>query len=165
MAILNAFNALFLSGLRRPIRVGDVIAEAGIGRSTFYEHFSGAEHVHMAAMARPFAILADAAAGHGNPAATERILAHLWENRQRARNMFAGRTGEQAQRLLAGLVEERLEAPLAMPNRLAAQHLAGAAFAPLRGWLLGEAACTTEALAGSLCRSGTALRTALRPAS
>jgi AcrR family transcriptional regulator len=161
IAIVHAFNTLILGGRRR-IRVGDVIAEAGVGRSTFYDHFSSAEQLHMAALAQPFAILADAAAGRGDPRATQRLLTHFWENRRLARDTFVGRPGDHAQRLLAQLVEERLEGPLAIPSRLAAQQLATAALAPVRGWLLGEASCPADRLAGSLCRSGAALLATLR---
>lgn len=160
-AIVHAFNALVLGGRRR-IRVGDVIAEAGLGRSTFYDHFSSAEQLHMAALAQPFVILADAAAGRGDPRSTERLLAHFWENRRVARDTFTGRAGDQAQRLLSRLVEERLEGPLLVPPRLAAQQLAAAALAPVRGWLLGEASASAHMLAGNLCRSGAALLATLR---
>lgn len=160
-AIIDAFNTLFLERRRR-IRVGDVVAEAGVGRSTFYDHFSGAEALHMAALARPFAILADAAAGRGDKAAAAWLLAHFWENRRRARYTLEGRTGEKSARLLARLVEERLEPPLALPPRLAARQLAAAALAPVRAWLLGEAPSSVDALAETLCRSGVALTAALR---
>lgn len=161
-AILDAFNALFLERRQRRIRVGDVVAQAGVGRSTFYEHFSGAEQLHMAALGKPFAILADAAAGQGDAEAIARLLAHFWENRQRARESLTGRTGDHALRLLASFVEERLPEPLALPPRLAAQQLAAATLAPLRLWLLGEAPSTPDRLAETLCRSGTALAAALR---
>ena len=160
-AIVRAFNALVL-GRRRQIRVRDIVAEAGVGRSTFYEHFSSAEQLHMAALARPFGLLADAAVGHGDPGATAHLLAHFWENRQRARETLGGRTGEQALRLLSNLVEERLEGPLALPPLLAAQQLAAAALVPVRAWLLGEAPATPEALGQTLCRTGAALAAALR---
>jgi AcrR family transcriptional regulator len=160
--ILDAFNALFLGRRQRRIRVGDVVAEAGLGRSTFYEHFSGAEQLHMAALSRPFAILADAAVGQGDAEATGRLLAHFWENRQRARDSLTGRTGDHALRLLASLVEERLPEPLAMAPRLASQQLAAATLAPLRLWLLGEGSSTPDKLAEILCCSGAALVNALR---
>jgi AcrR family transcriptional regulator len=161
-ALVDAFSTLVLERRQRRIGVRDVVAEAGVGRSTFYEHFSGAEAVHMAALAQPFALLADAAVGRGDQAATAGLLAHFWENRQRARDTLTGRAGEQALRLLSDLVEKRLEEPLPLPSRLAAQQLAAAALAPVRAWLLGEAASTPEALAGTLCRSGAALAAALR---
>jgi AcrR family transcriptional regulator len=164
-AIVDAFGRIFFERRQRRIRVADVAAEAGIGRSTFYDHFSGAEQVHLAALARPFGILADAAAGRGDAARLERLLAHFWENRQRARDSFGGRSGEQAQRLLAELVERRLEGGLAVPAALAAQQLAAAALAPVRAWLAGRASATPAALAESLCRSGAALAASLRPES
>ena len=163
-AIVDAFSALVLERRQRRIGVRDVAAQAGVGRSTFYEHFSGADAVHMAALARPFALLADAAAGRGDPAATAALLAHFWENRQRARDTLTGRAGEQALRLLTGLVEERLGETPELPPRLAAEQLAAAALAPVRAWLLGEAPAAPEVLAEALCRSGAALAAALRGA-
>ncbi|MEA2990848.1 MAG: hypothetical protein QOG83_3559, partial [Alphaproteobacteria bacterium] len=50
---------------------------------------------------------------------------------------------------------------MAIPLRLAALQLADAALAPLRGWVIAEASCTPEALAGALCRCGRAMRAAL----
>ena len=161
-AIVDAFNSLVLERRQRRIGVRDVISQAGVGRSTFYDHFPDAEALHMAALAKPFALLADAAVGRGDLAQTSWLLAHFWENRHRARDTLNGRTGEQAARLLTGLVEERLDGTLKLPRRLAAQQLAAAALAPVRAWLLGEASSTPEALAETLCRSGAALAAALR---
>ena len=161
-AIVEAFNDLVLKRRQRRIGVRDVVAEAAVGRSTFYDHFPSAEALHMAALAGPFAMLADAAAGRGDPMQLERLLAHFWEYRQRARDTLGGRAGEQASRLLAELVEERLEEGLSIQQRLAAQQLAAASLAPVRAWLLGEASSTPQLLAETLCRSGAALVAALR---
>jgi AcrR family transcriptional regulator len=161
-AIIDAFTTLFLERRQRRIRVGDVAAESGLARSTVYDHFAGAEQLQLAALARPFAMLADVAAGRGDRYATEWLLAHFWSNRQRARDVLTGRPGEQALRLLAGLVEERLPPPLLLPPHMAAQLLAAAALVPVRAWLLGEAPSTPDVLAEALCRSGAALAEALR---
>jgi AcrR family transcriptional regulator len=161
-AIVEAFNRIFLDPRRRRIGVADVVAEARIGRSTFYDHFGGAGQVQLAALAAPFAMLANAAAGKGEQAATERLLLHFWENRARARATLTGRAGEQALRLLASQVEARLEGELRLPAELAAQQLAAAALLPLRSWLLGEAPAAAATLADTLCRSGIALAAALR---
>lgn len=161
-ALIGAFDHLVLSGRRQRIRVADIVAQAKIGRSTFYEHYKGADDIHIAALARPFAILADAAAGNGDETALEALLSHFWENRQRARESFMGRMQDKVSRQLAAMVEERLEeAQLAIPTRLAALQLAEAALAPIRGWVTAEAPCTAEALAVAICRSGAALRAAL----
>lgn len=163
-ALLEAFDHLLLSARRRKIRVADIVERANVGRSTFYEHYRGADDIHMAALARPFARLADAAAGRGDPAALTALLVHFWENRQRARETFMDRTGDQAARLLATMVEDRLredEAGLAIPLPLAALQLAEAALAPIRGWVTAQAPCTAEALAGAICDCGRAMREAL----
>jgi hypothetical protein len=113
-------------------------------------------------MTRPFALLADAAAGSGDEARLTGLLRHFWENRQLARASFMGRMHDKVTRLLAGMIEQRLEgAALAIPPRLAAMQLAEAALAPIRSWVTAEAPCTAEALAGALCRAGRGLRTAL----
>src|SRR3954470_20170633 len=89
-ALVEAFNRLALSH-RKNIRVADIVALANVGRSTFYEHYKSAEDIHLQAMARPFAILADAAAGCGDEARLTSLMQHFWENRQLARTSLMGR--------------------------------------------------------------------------
>ncbi len=164
-ALVDAFGHLVQHPRKGPIRVADIVAQARVGRSTFYDHYSSAEEISLDALSRPFAALADAAAGQGDPAALTGLLAHFWENRQRAREMFAGgRMREKAARLLAEMVAERLEQAdvrPAIPLPLAALQLAEAALAPVLAWMRGEAPATPEALARSLCRSVAALAAAL----
>lgn len=161
-SLIAAFNHIFLTGRGGAIRVDELAAEAAVGRSTLYEHFSGADGLHLEALKRPLACLADAAAGRGDRAALERLLVHFWENRQRGRETFGGRLAERVARLLAELVEERLgDAPLCLPRRLAARMLADAALAPLLPWLRGEAPASPAQLARAICRAGVSLRAAL----
>lgn len=164
-ALVEAFGHLVQHRRRGRIRVAEIVAQARVGRSTFYEYYSGTEEISLDALSRPFAMLADAAAGRGDPAALTGLLAHFWENRQRAREMFAsGRMREKAARLLASMVAERLgqaDVQPAIPLPLASLQLAEAALAPVLAWMRGEAPATPEALARSLCRSGIALRDSL----
>jgi AcrR family transcriptional regulator len=161
--LLGAFNHLFLDRRRRRIRAADLIAEAGVGRSTFYEHYSSPDEVLLEALRRPFAALADTAAGRGDTARTLWVVEHFWENRARARALFDdARMRDRVSRLLAEMVAERLEgADLIVPPTLAAAQLAEAVLAPLRAWLRGEAPAKAGVMAGSLCRTGAALRAAL----
>lgn len=168
-AVLGAFNQLFLGRRTRRIRAADLIAEAGVGRSTFYDHYSSADEVLLEALRQPFATLADAAAGQGDPASTRWLVAHFWENRQRGRELFDNpQMRERISRLLTAMIAERLaNTSLALPTELAATQLAEAALAPLRAWTRGEAPAKPEAMAESLVRTGKALREALaisRPA-
>ena len=161
-ALIGAFNSLFLSRRRGRVRVAEIVAEAEVGRSTFYEHYSGADEIHLEALKRPFAALADAAAGRGDVRAVEHFLAHFWENRQRARETLSGRFGERAARLLADMVEERLEgAAFNLPPRLTARMLGDAALAPLRPWLSAEASTSLSELSAAIVASGERLRQAL----
>lgn len=161
-ALIGAFNRLFLGRRRGRVRVAEIVAAAEVGRSTFYEHYSGADEIHLEAFKRPLAALADAAAGCGDEGALKHVLAHFWENRKRARESLSGRFGERVARLLADMVEERLgTAALSLPPRLAARTLAEAALAPLRPWLSGEAAADPAQLAVAIRIVGERLRAAL----
>src|SRR3954471_1996753 len=158
-ALVEAFNRLALSH-RKNIRVADIVALANVGRSTFYEHYRSAEDIHLQAMQRPFALLADAAAGIGDEGRMTGQLEHFWENRQLGRASLMGRMHDKATRLLASMIEERLrdeEERLAIPLRLASLQLAEAALAPIRFWVTGEAPCAADALAGAICRCGRAM--------
>lgn len=165
-ALLDAFNHLFLARRRRRISAADLIAEAGVGRSTFYDHYSSADELLLDALRHPFAHLADTAAGQGDAAATLWLTEHFWENRQRARDLFDNqRMRDRVSRLLAEMIVERLaDAPLILPDELASVQLAEAALAPLRAWTRGEASASPAAMADTLIRTGAALRAALASA-
>ena len=162
-AVIEAFNRLVLRR-ERDIRVQDIVEEADIGRSTFYEHYANADDVHMQALSRPLAILADALTEDGAHEKLPKFLAHFWDNRQRARQTFCGAEREKVSRLLAEMVEKRLEAAeaaTAMPRPFAAAQLAELGLAPIRGWLMAEAPMTVDALADAILRSAEGLRAAI----
>lgn len=164
-ALVEAFNHLVLDRQRggKAIKVADIIAEAAVGRSTFYDHFRDTDELHMDALSVPFRPLADAAAGSGREEALAHILAHFWEHRAQARRTFSGRTGERAERLLASMVEQRLDGlELSLPARLAATMLARSALAAVKSWLSGEAWCEPAILARGLRQAGIAGVAALR---
>ena len=98
--LIEAFNHLVLARRQKRIRVSDIVAEANVGRSTFYEHYKSADDLYMAALSRPMEALADAAAGAGDPERLRNLLAHFWENRQRARESFGDRAYAKVARLL-----------------------------------------------------------------
>ena len=152
-AVIAAFNSLVL-GRRGPIRAADIIAHAKAGRSTFYDNFASAEEVHLEALARPYAVLADVAAGGGCERQLTGLLEHLWENRRRARETFDDlRLHERALRMLAGLTADRLTeraSEFTLPLPLVAALAAQAAHAPIRGWIEGLACCKADALAHAI---------------
>lgn len=154
-AVVNAFNHLFRHRPPGKIRVADIVEQANVGRSTFYDHFASAEDVQLEALSRPFAILADAASGLDDPARLTPLLIHFWDNRQHVRETFdRGRMQERTSRLLADMIEERLRQSgtvFVIPLRLAALQLAEAALAPIRGWMTGAAPRAPDVLAMGIC--------------
>lgn len=167
-ALLGAFNHLLLHDRRRQrdIKVGEIVDRANVGRSTFYEHFSGADAIFLEAARHPFGQLADALTGVTGPEALVGLLDHFWENRALARDAL-GRLDVPITRMVAEMVEERLAAQgmaAAIPLRLAARQLAESGLAPVRGWVSAEAPCTSAALAAAIHRGAAALRAALTEA-
>lgn len=160
LRLIDAYNQLVFDKTPETIRVRDIVERAGVGRSTFYEHFSSAEALHMRALSRPMSSLADVAAGIGPVENLERLLGHFWQNRARARETLAGKSRERVTRTLAELLDQRVELSPngAIPRRMTIAQLAEAMLAPMRLWILGEAAVTPAQLAAALERTATALR-------
>jgi AcrR family transcriptional regulator len=154
-AIFDAFIGLIFARRYAAIRTADVIEAAGIGRSTFYEHFRSKDEVLVAVIDPIFAPLADAAAGRGRAAALEVVLVHLWDQRAFGRVLFEPPLLAKLQRKLAGMIEARLapdvDPDLASP-RLVAAGAAAAQLAMLRLWLAGEVSCPPRVLARELMR-------------
>lgn len=107
-ALIEAFNTLVTSRRYEDIKVSDIIEAADVGRSTFYEHYSGREAIHRDALAAPMSILADAACGRGDAARLTSLLEHFWDNRALARSTLSGPQGKGAVRLLADQITDRL---------------------------------------------------------
>jgi AcrR family transcriptional regulator len=80
-AILNAFVGLALERRYDAIRTTDLIAAAGVGRSTFYEHFRSKDDVLVAAMDPILLPLAGAVTGRASPAYLRSALDHVWQQR------------------------------------------------------------------------------------
>ena len=91
-ALLRAFNRLFLEHGYEAITPARIAAEAGVGRSTFYEHHAGKEALLRHSVTPLLQPLADAAVGRDAPFLTG-ALGHFWENRRLAARLLAGRPG------------------------------------------------------------------------
>lgn len=150
-AILGALTQLMFTRRYGAIRTADLIETAGVGRSTFYDHFRSRDEVLVALVDPLFAPLADAAAGRGDVFAVEAVLNHLWEQRAVARHLFEPPLGPRLSRKLADMIAERVEAKaLAVPPTLAATGAAAGTLAVLRAWLTGETPCLASDLAWHL---------------
>lgn len=151
-AVFDAFARLVFSRRYGAIRTTDLIEEAGVGRSTFYEHFRNKDDVMVWAIDPIFAPLAEAAAGQASLPRLRFVLDHLWERRALARVMFEPPLAAKLQRKLAGMIEARLGDGQdgELPSAMAAAASAASQLALLRVWLGGEAPCAQTVLAQRL---------------
>ena len=145
-AILAAFRQLALERRYDGIRVTDLIAGAGIGRATFYEHFRGKDDVLLAAMERLLQPMARAATGRPVEAHLRVTLEHVWQQRAVGRIVLDSSAGKKLQRRLADMIAAGLDdGPVPASMRGAA--IAAALLAMLRMWLGGGASCPAAVLA------------------
>ena len=146
-SISDAFVRLMFSRRYDTIRTADVIAEAGVGRSTFYEHFRNKDEVLVAVIDPLFIPLADAAAGHGDVYRVQAMLEHLWEQRSLGRMLFAPALLDKLQRKLAAMIVARLGEGDGAVSALIAAGAAAGQLAILRQWMTGEVPCPAADLA------------------
>lgn len=163
-ALVAAFLRLVLRQRYAAITVDRLVADAGVARSTFYEHFRGKDELLAASLHAPFRPLADAIDPDASPAALESILRHFWDNRALAPGVFAGATGRRASAVLATMVEERLRGggPLAVAPRLLALQVASMQLAAIMAWLEGRVPGDARELALAIARASAGAVAALR---
>ena len=167
-ALLEAFFTLAMERRYEDIQVNDIIDRAGVGRSTFYEHFSGKNALLVTSLNGPFGTLADATQETGDVRKLTALLMHFRANRALARSILTGPLRPRTLGVLTRLIERRLTThrgrrgrSLMVPARLAAVQLAEGLMAPISAWINGESNCPAEVLALALHRTSTAIITAL----
>lgn len=148
MAVFNALIGLIFTRRYDSIRTAHLIEAAGVGRSTFYEHFRNKDDVLVSVIDPIFIPLAAAATGRVSHFAVKTMLDHVWEQRALARVLFEPPLLIKLQRKLAGMIEVRLPpAPDDTPPSLVAMGAAAGQLAMLRMWLVGEVSCSADLLA------------------
>lgn len=168
-ALLAAFFGLVLERRYGEFNVGDIVARANVGRSTFYEHFASKNAMLASSLEHPFAALADTVLVVDNTARLVSLLQHFHENRDVCRTLLASSMRQKVGAVLVRMVEQRLADErlvfphtLLIPARLAAVQLAESLLAPIAAWLAGAAACPPELLARALRRTAVGMVDAVR---
>jgi AcrR family transcriptional regulator len=161
-ALLTAFVQLIFRDGFESLTVQAIVSEAGISRSTFYEHFSCKDDILRASMGHLFAVVADCIIEERPPLALTKVMAHFWENRRLADRTFSGSARVILARSLSEMIEARLHTsnggrPLLLPYRLAAIQIAEAQFALIENWLRGRAFADAETVATALHHSSRVL--------
>ena len=163
-ALIGAFIGLMLEGRRYDrITIADLIVRAGVGRSTFYEHYRNKDEILVETIRIPFEALAAAFDAGAGVSPLRDVLSHFQENRVHAKVIFAGAARRKVTRVLASMIEDRLRvraqsngiAPSASFG-IAALAFAEGQLAAIMAWLDGEIAGDAERLATALHRIGQA---------
>ncbi len=145
-SLLDAFVGLILGRRYETIRVTDLVAAAGVGRATFYEHFRSKDDILLSAMEPVLLALATAASGRAARSYVRSTISHLWERRSLGRTILNSATGPIVQRRLAAMILTHIAraAPADIAPSIRATGIAAAQLSMLRSWLIGEASCTAE---------------------
>lgn len=157
-AIRSAFFGMVLERRYYEIKIDDIIEQAGIARSTFYEHFKSKDELLADSLEGPFARLANLVDGSGTKQALVDILEHFWENRGMARGIFTGAIRKKVAATLAGMIQKKLAKQITdkkLPLPLISIQLSEMMLTPIAAWLLGQGTCSAEVLADVLERSVT----------
>lgn len=128
------------------------MAAAGIGRTTFYDHFQIKNAAALSALEPLLVALGSAASGRAAPSHIEAMAAHCWERRALLRSLFDSTAARAIQRRLSDIVAGRLAAKgLHGPvPALQAEGIAAAQLAMLRSWVRGEVHCKAGEMAARL---------------
>lgn len=156
--LFEAFAELVMHQRYECIRVTDIIARAGIARSTFYEHFASKDTILIDSMSGMLAVLAHTAVHRNNADDLSLILDHLWDRRAFARIILNAPPYRLITRRLAELIETAWQDADALPASTVPAHLqaiqaAEGLLALIRSWLCGEASCSVQQLAAHLTRA------------
>ena len=172
-AIFAAFDALIVRKDYAKISVQDIIDEADIGRSTFYEHFETKDELLRAKCTDLFRhiFVPDGTekthAFSRNSTFEEKIahiLCHLLDDKKVVKGILAGESGEPFLRFFRGCLkkmaeDERFCVP-GVPAEYLQNHIAGAFVETVRWWTERDCAMPPE----ELCRCFLALLPPMSPA-
>ena len=153
--IVTTFNRLMLEGERSRPRVAEIVAEAGVARSTFYDHFDGVEALFDESLSMLLGRIANCLVGDGAREYMVWLMEHVYENRERGRAMLAGPSAQRTESLLARLLIRELDGE--KDARLHSILVAGTTMAALGAWVTGRLAAKPEELAERLLRTARAI--------
>ena len=152
-AIRKAFVKLATSRRYDEFTVAELIDEAGIGKSTFYEHYKGKDDVLRTLMDGMLGELAAAAVGTIEPAQLRGLVAHFWGNRRLGKAVFGPQMGPAIRRRLAELTRAAIEARQGEPgkgSRARSAYAAAGQVGLLHGWLSGEVSADVDEVVAAL---------------
>lgn len=163
-AIRTVFFKMVLERRYYEIKIDDIVEQAGIARSTFYEHYKSKDDLLASSLEGPFSILANLVDGTTTHEALVHILEHFWQNRAIARGIFTGAIRKKVGASLADMIHKKLAKQLVdkkLPLPLIGIQLSEMLLASIGTWVLGQVPCDSRILAEVLRKSVSATVSAL----
>jgi AcrR family transcriptional regulator len=168
--VFEAFSGLVQTQRYETFGVSDIITRAGIGRSTFYDHYANKDDVLLKSMEGPLSILVQSVCEGNDPGRLRALLSHFWERRAVARTILAApmlgligqRLAEMIVRFDARLDHVRGGKALALA-KAQSTLVAFGLFAVIETWLSGRISMKIADLADWILQSGEGYRSLLLP--
>ena len=150
--LLETFARLASEQRYDSIATSELVAAAGVGRSTFYEHFADKDALLLAALEPVLIPLANAASGRGSKAAARMLLTHIWSKRSLFRSVLCSVVLKKIVQRLTDMILERImrEGVNSDTARVAAVASAHGQIAVVRLWVTGEISISIDRLAQQL---------------
>jgi AcrR family transcriptional regulator len=165
--VMTALRELMLRDGYDALSVRDIIDQANIGRSTFYEHFANKADVLRESLLFVLTPLADTLSPAASMPRLTLVLQHFLDMRPVAPIVLTGTTRTLTAHILADLIEARLaerrdhKLPPRIPLAIAARALAELQLGLVGGWLDAGQTSAAEAIAGILHATTNAAAAAL----
>jgi AcrR family transcriptional regulator len=151
--VFEAFSALVQTRRYDTFRVSDIIARAGIGRSTFYDHYANKDDVLLKSMEGPLSILARSICVGDQPSRLDALLEHFWKRRAVARTILAppmlNLIGQRFAQMIVSFDDNlgNVCADNSAPRtKIQGTHIAFGLFAVIESWLAGRASMKQQDL-------------------
>lgn len=143
IALERAFDQLFLQGGYASGTPACVAQSARVGRSTFYEHFSGRDDILAHRLTNVLQPLAKTVSSEVVPEGLEHAVAHFWAHRVTTRQLLVGHPRRVVMQTLTTLISRELANVEEGANHqkrpaLRAAYIAGGQLALLEEWLGGR---------------------------
>jgi AcrR family transcriptional regulator len=159
-ALTETFLELVVERPYDDIAVGDIIERAGVGRSTFYQHFANKEDLLRQSLAPGFEALGESLDEGRDPERLVFWAEAFWTNRRVARVLLSGEVRPFLVRTLATEIQPRL-GELSIPTPLAAMQIAEAQLGLVHAWMTGRTPCAASDIAEALAVTSRAMAEAL----
>ena len=153
--IFQAFFELVQSSRYHDLKTINIIEKAGVGKSTFYEHFLNKDDVLQQSLENPMSIIANALLGKIENDKVSKVLSHFWERRVFARVILDHPTHEVVEKCLRKLIINGLDHTDSMNQNISsakASFLSSGFLNLLKEWLTGKVSLSVEDMTAIISR-------------